>query len=88
MVNDIKQDGRSDMLRSEINNETTRKMVLSAAAKKFGRGKALAWYEHGQWFVVVESRYEDEQDMIFSVVDCEDAIGNDYLDFEQIGGGI
>ena len=58
--------------------------MRSAAAVRFGRGKASPVYEHGQWFVSVWD--EDEgQDRTYSVVDSRPGIGRTGLDFEDLG---
>lgn len=65
------------MLKTERNTKSMERLVKSAAAQKFGRGKARPIFEHGQWFIWVD-------DCCFSVVDAIPGIGNTGLDFEEL----
>jgi hypothetical protein len=53
------------------------KLVRSAAATHFGRGRARPFFEHGHWWVDVGGR--------FYVVDARPGVGGLGLDFEATG---
>lgn len=69
------------MLKTERNSKRTELLVRSAAAQRFGRGKARPVFEHGQWWVLVEG---EEDTRTFSVVDSTPGIGTTGLDFEEV----
>jgi hypothetical protein len=54
------------------------RLVRSAAATRFGRGKARPFFEHGQWWVDVNGRF-------YAVVDSRPGVGGLGLDFEATG---
>ena len=68
-------------LLTEQNTRKVERLVLSAAAAKFGRGKARPYFEHDQWWVIVPGAEDDE---IYSIVDSHPSIANTGLDFEQV----
>lgn len=68
-------------LLTEQNTRKVERLVRTAAAAKFGRGKSRPWFEHGQWWVIVDGAETDE---IYSVVDSSPSIANTGLDFEQV----
>ena len=72
------------MLITEKNTPATEKLVRSAAAQRFGRGKGKPWFEHGQWWLIIDDYYEEGRETIFSVVDAEPGIGTTGLDFEEV----
>ena len=67
-------------LKTEQNTPAIERLIRSAAAERFGRGKARPVFEHGQWYVTVRGA---EDDAIFSVVDASPGIGTTGLDFEE-----
>lgn len=69
---------RSQKLKSTTETKAVEKLVRSAAAERFGRGQAVPFFEHGQWFVDVDGAF-------YSVVDARPGIGRTGLDFEAIG---
>jgi hypothetical protein len=71
-----------DELLSTQNKEKVRKLVVRAAAAKFGRGKARPVFEHGQWWVQVPDP-DGDRDLTFSVVDAEPSVAGTGLDFEE-----
>jgi hypothetical protein len=71
------------MLITERQTTTSERLVIRAAAAKFGRGKARPCFEHGQWWVIVPDLDED-RDAVYSVVDSEPSIADTGLDFEQV----
>jgi len=70
-------------LPSENPSTSTERKVRSAAADRFGRGKADPFFEHGHWWVKVYEEdpdgYRDYVERIFSVVDT-----NRGFDFEEV----
>lgn len=72
------------MLKTERNTKTMENRIKSAAAQKFGRGKARLFFEHGQWWAVIDDPIED-RDITYSVVDAEGPGTIDGFDFEEIG---
>lgn len=68
-------------LLTEQNTRKIERLVITAAAAKFGRGKARPYFEHGQWWVIVPGTEDDET---YSVVDSSPSIANTGLDFEQV----
>jgi hypothetical protein len=69
---------RSQKLKSSTETKAVEKLVRSAAAERFGRGQAVPFFEHGQWFVDVDGAY-------YSVVDARPGIGTTGLEFEELG---
>jgi hypothetical protein len=69
-------------LRSTRNTGAVERLVRSAAAQKFGRGRAQPIYEHNQWFVSVDDGEDGER--LYSVVDAHPGIGSTGLDFEAL----
>lgn len=64
----------------EKKSETERK-IKTAARVKFPGHRLYTFFEHGHWWL----RFEDaEETRTFDVVDCGDADGNDYFDFEEV----
>jgi len=54
------------------------RLIRSAAAAKFGRGRADLFFEHGQWWATVGSRS-------YSVVDAIPGVDHLGIDFEPLG---
>lgn len=71
------------MLKSECNTKVIERVIGNAAVKKFGRGKAKLVFDHGQWWVLVYDKTED-QERIFSVVDAEGPGSIDGFYFEGV----
>ena len=66
----------SRLITSE-NTKRAERAVRSAAAGKFGRRRKDVFYEHGQWWVRIET--SDDREVFFSAVDT-----NRGIDFERI----
>lgn len=69
------------MLKSEHNSGYVRRLILSAAAHVFGRGKASPVYDHGKWWVRVD---EGGETRTYSVVDAKYGINDTEIDFEEV----
>ena len=69
-------------LLSEQNTPKVEKLIRTAAAARFGRGKAKSFFEHDHWWVTVEN--EEGDDQYFDVVDSSPSIANTGLDFEPV----
>ena len=65
-------------LKSTQETAAVERLVRSVAAAKFGRGRAVPVFEHGQWFVDVDGR-------IYSVVDAVPGFDGRGISFEAIG---
>lgn len=74
------------MLRCETNTPEVALLVTEAAEDKFGDGKVFGvFYEHGQWFVHVESPEDsDDEPSTWAVVDAAPGVSHG-LDFEMVG---
>jgi hypothetical protein len=64
--------------KSTSETKAVEKAVRSAAAERFGRGRAVPVFEHGQWHVDVDGA-------LYSVVNARPGIGTTGLDFEALG---
>jgi predicted transcriptional regulator of viral defense system len=70
------------MLRSETMTPEMEKRILRAARKSLGKRGLLAWFEHGQWWIIC-----NKTGAIWSVVDAEGGPAVDGFDFEQVSEG-
>ncbi len=73
----------SDKLITSQNSAKAARLVRSAAAQRFGRGRARLVYEHGQWWVIIDSP-ADDWPRNFSAVDADPGIGATGVDFEEV----
>jgi hypothetical protein len=65
------------MLKTETNTPAMERRILRA----FGRRRATAGFEHGQWWVSLPSGAQ------YSVVDAEGGDARDGFSFEQVSRG-
>jgi hypothetical protein len=75
------EEARPRHQRAMISSQDTAKaerIIRSAAAAKFGRGRADLFFEHDQWFATVGSRS-------YSVVDAIPGVNRLGIDFEPLG---
>lgn len=68
---------------SSTDTKAAEKKIRSAAAARFGRGKADLWFEHGQWWARIDKGYYDQD---YSVVDAYPGVAGTGIDFEELGG--
>lgn len=78
MYSPARQRRRPQKLITSQQTSRAEKAVRSAAAAKFGRGRASLVYEHGQWWATVWNPH-DEEDETYSAVDTSSGV-----DFERV----
>lgn len=73
-------------MKSTLNTKEVEQEIINAAVLNFGDNFSSAFFEHGQWFIVVDNLdfYQDEQADYYAVVDCVSPNGVRYFDFEEL----
>jgi hypothetical protein len=72
----------AETLKSGTNTPEVEQEVKAAAEDKFpDANDILTFFEHDQWFIEVD---DGEEFHNYSVVDCVNQSGEEYLDFEEL----
>lgn len=69
---------------SSTNTRKAERIIRGAAAVRFGRGRTVLFYEHGQWFATIRQRGHMLTDEVYSVVDSIPGVDHRGIDFEAL----